>query len=121
MIFGKVRETVLLGSVLWLGLGAAGDSRADDWAQVGVAARAEANVVVSIPPSAALRKALEPAFEKKFPGIDLELLPSSAMNVVVRTGLSDPLALAPAVRREVAAIDPTQPVHSITTRAGFSR
>jgi len=42
------------------------------------AAKKEGKVVVSIPASSELRKTMEGAFEKRYPGIDLELYPSSA-------------------------------------------
>lgn len=41
--------------------------------------------------------------------------PYVTMNVVLRTDAAAPLLLADAVRREVLAIDPTQPAHSVTT------
>jgi iron(III) transport system substrate-binding protein len=43
-----------------------------DWDAVLAAARQEGRVVVSIPASAELRKDMEAAFEKRYPGIDLE-------------------------------------------------
>lgn len=48
------------------------------------AARAEGKVVVSIPPNADLRKELERAFEERYPGIDLELVPSRGSKAVRR-------------------------------------
>ena len=64
---------LMLSSILGI------DSRADaqsnwqqEWAQVQELGRKEGKVVVNIPPSAELRKALEEAFPKKF-GIQVEL------------------------------------------------
>jgi len=48
------------------------------------AARAEGKVVVSIPPNADLRKELEQAFEKRYPGIDLETVSSRGSKAVRR-------------------------------------
>lgn len=50
----------------------------DEWEKVLAAAKKEGKVVVSIPASATLRTKLEAAFEKRFAGINLELLPSRA-------------------------------------------
>jgi iron(III) transport system substrate-binding protein len=44
----------------------------------------EANVVVSIPASSELRKQLEESFERRFPGIDLELVPGTASKILRR-------------------------------------
>ena len=44
-----------------------------DWEKVTDAAKREGRVVVSIPTSAELRKEFEGGFQKKFPGIELEL------------------------------------------------
>jgi iron(III) transport system substrate-binding protein len=44
-----------------------------EWETTVEAAKQEGKVVVSIPTSAELRKALEAGFQKEFPGIDLEL------------------------------------------------
>jgi hypothetical protein len=46
---------------------------ADEWKKVVEAAKKEGKVVVSIPASSELRKQMEPIFEQRFPGIDLEL------------------------------------------------
>jgi len=46
---------------------------ADEWKKVVEAGKKEGKVVVSIPASAELRKQMEPIFEQRFPGIDLEL------------------------------------------------
>jgi iron(III) transport system substrate-binding protein len=48
------------------------------------AAKAEGKVVVSIPPNADLRKKLEQAFEKRYPGIDLETVSSRGSKAVRR-------------------------------------
>lgn len=48
------------------------------------AARAEGKVVVSIPPNADLRKELEQAFEKRYPGIALETVSSRGSKAVRR-------------------------------------
>jgi len=47
-------------------------------------ARAEGKVVVSIPPNADLRRKLERAFEKRYPGIDLEAVSSRGSKAVRR-------------------------------------
>ncbi len=56
----------------------------DEWNQVVEAAKKEGKVVVSIPASSELRKQMEGAFEKRFPGIDLELFPASASKMLRR-------------------------------------
>ncbi|NIO06673.1 MAG: hypothetical protein GTO40_01310, partial [Deltaproteobacteria bacterium] len=50
----------------------------DEWEKVMAGAKKEGKVVVSIPASAELRNKMETAFEKRFPGIDLEPVPSRA-------------------------------------------
>lgn len=86
MIVLKAKEAVFLGFILFLvlGVGAAGVSRADDWEQAVKAAGRETKVVVSIPSSAALRKGLEPTFEKRFSGIDLEPVPGRGSKNIKR-------------------------------------
>lgn len=49
--------------------------RQGEWEQVIAAANREGKVVVGVPASAALRKALEKEFADRFPGIQLELIP----------------------------------------------
>ncbi len=56
----------------------------DEWKEVVEAAKKEGKVVASIPASSELRKQMEGAFEKQFPGIDLELFPSSASKMLRR-------------------------------------
>jgi iron(III) transport system substrate-binding protein len=56
----------------------------DEWKEVVEAAKKEAKVVVSIPASSELRQQMEKSFEKQFPGIDLELFPSSASKMLRR-------------------------------------
>ena len=56
----------------------------DEWKKVVEAGKKEGKVVVSIPASSELRKQMEGAFEKRFPGIDLELFPSSASKMLKR-------------------------------------
>jgi len=51
---------------------------AEEWKKIGEAAKKEGKVVVSIPASSELRKQMEPAFEQRFPGIDLELVQGTA-------------------------------------------
>ena len=64
------------GLILWvLGIAFHADAQSSwqqEWTQVQEAGRKEGRVVVNIPPSAELRKALEEVFPKKF-GIQLEL------------------------------------------------
>lgn len=45
-----------------------------EWGRILEAAKKEGKVVVSIPASAELRKGMEEVFQKRFPGIELELL-----------------------------------------------
>jgi len=56
----------------------------DEWQKVVEAGKKEGKVVVSIPASSELRKNLEGTFEKRFPGIDLELFPSRASKMLRR-------------------------------------
>jgi len=56
----------------------------EEWNEVVEAAKKEGKVVVSIPASSELRQQMEGAFEKQFPGIDLELFPSSASKMLRR-------------------------------------
>jgi iron(III) transport system substrate-binding protein len=56
----------------------------DEWKEVLEAAKKEGKVVVSIPASSELRKQMEGAFEKRFPGIDLELFPATASKMLRR-------------------------------------
>jgi hypothetical protein len=54
-----------------------------EWKQVQAAGRQEAKIVLAIPPSAELRKALEVAFKQRF-GIDVELTLATSAKVVKR-------------------------------------
>jgi ABC-type Fe3+ transport system substrate-binding protein len=54
-----------------------------EWAQVQTLGRKEGKVVVNIPPSAELRKALEQAFPKKF-GIEIELVLGQGATIAKR-------------------------------------
>ncbi len=54
-----------------------------EWSKVVEQAKQEGKVVVSIPPSAELRKRIEEAFTKRF-GIELELAPSRGANLITR-------------------------------------
>ena len=56
----------------------------DQWKEVVEAGKKEGNVVVSIPASSELRKQLEESFERRFPGIDLELVPGAASKILRR-------------------------------------
>lgn len=53
-----------------------------EWDKTLEAAKKERKVVVSIPASAELRLRLEEVFEKKYPSIDLELVPSRGSSVI---------------------------------------
>ena len=55
-----------------------------DWQQTVVEARKEGRVVISVPPNAELRKRMEGVFERRFPGIDLELVPGRGSKNVRR-------------------------------------
>jgi iron(III) transport system substrate-binding protein len=54
-----------------------------EWEQAQAAAKQEGKVVVNIPPSAELRKALETVFKQRF-GIEVELVPGLASKMVPR-------------------------------------
>ena len=56
----------------------------EEWAKVVAAAKKEGKVVVSVPASAELRKKMEEVFRKRFPGIDLELLPARGASNINR-------------------------------------
>jgi iron(III) transport system substrate-binding protein len=56
----------------------------DNWKEVVEAGKKEGNVVVSIPASSELRKQLEESFKRRFPGIDLELVPGTASKMLRR-------------------------------------
>ena len=55
-----------------------------EWEKILEAARKERTVVVSIPASAELRKNLAEVFEKRFPGIDLEVVPARGASHINR-------------------------------------
>jgi iron(III) transport system substrate-binding protein len=63
---------------------AAGDRQpaGEEWDRVVAAARQEGKVIVSVPASADLRKALETAFERRYPGIDAEFFASRGAEAV---------------------------------------
>ncbi len=68
-----------------LGLAIAQSARPEwqaEWDKTLEAAKKERKVVVSIPASAELRLRLEEVFEKKYPSIDLELVPSRGSSVI---------------------------------------
>jgi iron(III) transport system substrate-binding protein len=56
----------------------------EEWGKLLGAAKKEGKVVVSIPASAELRKGMEEAFKKRFPGIDLELVAARGSNHTTR-------------------------------------
>src|SRR3989442_2799532 len=56
----------------------------EEWARVVGAAKKEGKVVISIPASAELRKGMEEAFKRRFPGIELELVAARASNHTYR-------------------------------------
>ncbi|MFQ5902204.1 MAG: ABC transporter substrate-binding protein [Candidatus Binatia bacterium] len=65
----------LLGCVgVLIMVGADSASPQTEWQKVLAAAKEEGKVVVSIPSNAELRKRMEEAFKRRFPGIDLELV-----------------------------------------------
>ena len=70
------------GLIFIAGIASAGSLR--DWQQALVGARKEGKVVVSVPPNAELRKRMEGVFERRFPGIDLELVPGRGSKNVRR-------------------------------------
>jgi iron(III) transport system substrate-binding protein len=73
-----VKKLLVASLLVWMGLivfpaiAITGPQR--DWQQTLVEARKEGKVVVSVPPNAELRKRMEGVFERRFPGIDLELI-----------------------------------------------
>jgi len=74
----KVIATVLYLVVCWpassgLVFAQAPQSKNPEWEKIVEAAHKEGRVVVSIPTSAELRKELTTGFQKKFPGVELEL------------------------------------------------
>ena len=78
------RATALL--VVLSGLALAGSAQAQwqtEWERVQAAARKEGKLVVSIPPSADLRKALEETVKQKF-GIELEIVLSNSATTTKR-------------------------------------
>lgn len=62
----------------------AGASWKQEWKKVIDVAKSEGKVVVSIPASASLRQGMEEAFERRFPGIDLEPVPAGPSTNVRR-------------------------------------
>ena len=73
----RARRIIVAGLIFGSALGTGARARAQsnwqqEWGQVQELGRKEGRVVVNIPPSAELRKALEEVFPKKF-GIQLEL------------------------------------------------
>lgn len=82
---GKVLVFLTAAVILLLGVCQQGwGAWEDEWKKVVEAGKKEGKVVVSIPASSELRKQMEEAFEKRFPGIDLELFPSSASKMLKR-------------------------------------
>jgi ABC-type Fe3+ transport system substrate-binding protein len=79
-------EAMLLGTLVWmffsLGLTEAADWQSD-WEKALQAARTEGKIVLAIPPSAALRKELEPLLKQKF-GISAELIVSRGADSAAR-------------------------------------
>jgi ABC-type antimicrobial peptide transport system permease subunit len=47
--------------------------------------------------------------------VSLWRYPSAGLAVVVKSASADPLQLVPAIRTQVAAIDPNQPIHSVAS------
>ncbi|MFQ5902202.1 MAG: ABC transporter substrate-binding protein [Candidatus Binatia bacterium] len=81
----KKLACLTLAALLALGFGERGwASWQQEWEEVVKAAKKEGKVVVSIPASAKLRKQMEEAFEKRFPGIDLEPIPGRGSKSVRR-------------------------------------
>jgi hypothetical protein len=76
---GTVRGRTIASTILFLLLPALSLSQTAkpnwqvEWEKTLEAAKREGKVVVSVPTSAELRKELEAGFQKKFPGIALEL------------------------------------------------
>ena len=79
VVYGSAAGMLFLG----FSLNSWGASQ-DEWEKVVEAAKKEGKVVVSIPASSELRKQMEGTFEKRFPGIDLELFPASASKMLRR-------------------------------------
>ena len=80
MVVGVTAAAVLFLGIYQKSWGAA----QDNWKDVVEAGRKEGSVVVSIPASSDLRKHLEEAFKRRFPGIDLELVPGTASKILRR-------------------------------------
>lgn len=81
-------KSVFLITVIWLilGLGSSVFAAQDEWAKTVAAAKKEGKVVVAIPPSATLRKEMQKKFTERFPGIELEVVPSRGSKAVKRIG-----------------------------------
>lgn len=80
---------LLIAVVLWFHPLPAGAQPAKpgwqtEWDSVVEAAKKEGKIVVSVPASSELRKRMEETFEKRFPGIDLELLPARGASNINR-------------------------------------
>lgn len=73
-----------LGLLLVVGSGVHGAE--DEWAKTVEAAKKEGKVVVAIPPSAKLRQNMQAKFTERFPGIELEVVPSRGSKIVRRIG-----------------------------------
>ena len=71
---------------LILSLGSSVVAAQDEWAKTVAAAKKEGKVVVAIPPSATLRKEMQKKFTERFPGIELEVVPSRGSKAVKRIG-----------------------------------
>lgn len=76
---------ILLAGLLGFSLPGTGHaSWEEEWSRVLEAAKKEGKVVVSIPASAELRKKMEEVFEKRFAGIDLEVITAAGSKSVRR-------------------------------------
>ena len=75
--------TIGLFQLFLLSSAAAAADASGEWQRTLEAARREARVVVSIPPSAELRKVLKETFEKRF-GIELELISGRGSQIIRR-------------------------------------
>jgi iron(III) transport system substrate-binding protein len=86
LFYHRVAALAVVGTLLTPAFGFAQTAKAaaqNDWQKIVEAAKQEGKVVISMPPSAELRKGIEDAFTTKY-GIVLELVPARGANLIGR-------------------------------------
>jgi iron(III) transport system substrate-binding protein len=86
LFYLRVAALVIAGTLLTPAFGFAQAAKAatqNDWQKIVEAAKQEGKVVISMPPSAELRKGIEDAFTKQY-GISVELVPARGANLIGR-------------------------------------